>query len=210
MNLADVEKLIEKGRYSSPDQLLNAFHTAAGRSDLSSYFGCFHMAGRFLGTDPYENWTVAELYGFAKPHFERGEGWEYKCISGSRKFTYYPDGDINTSQMCTFDELLENDDFGLCRGTGALVRNPQNINQWLIASYHLSFPVFNDAAKQVTDIMKETRENVELRQSEAAAAELLAELELDGTIQSKAISNSSIDDPSAGGASKKKKKSKKK
>lgn len=174
----DKKQLIGRSHYAGAEQLLDAFHSAAGRSDLATYFGCFHPIGRFLGTDPYENWSCDELFEYAKPHFLAGNGWKYTVVMGSRKISYFPPGaDESSASFCTFDELLRNEAFGLCRGTGSLSQDEKG--RWLIAAYHLSFPIPNDLAGDITKHLREFNETDAEKRADAAAADLLAELALD-------------------------------
>lgn len=163
--------------YGSVDQLLDAFHAAASKADLAAYFGCFDKTGRFLGTDATENWSATEFYSFCKPHFARGNGWTYTPMAGSRKVTHYNHTD-GRPNFCTFDEILLNDGFGTCRGTGSLLYN-QASSCWLVAAYHLSFPVPNDIAHDITSTIKSADPTLKAKLADQAAADLLAELELE-------------------------------
>jgi len=52
------EEIIASSRHSAVDNLLDNFHIAAATANLKGYFGCFDVAGVFLGTDATEYWTV--------------------------------------------------------------------------------------------------------------------------------------------------------
>jgi hypothetical protein len=171
--------VIARGRHATVDQLLDTFHSSARKADLATYFGCFDQRGRFLGTDATENWSATEFYDFTKPHFATGKGWTY-IPTGQRQVTYYPGPSSDNAAFCTFDEQLHNDGFGSCRGSGTLIRD-ETLNCWLIASYHLTFPVPNDIAHKVTDLIKSADSTLQSKQADAAAAQLLAELELEGS-----------------------------
>ena len=179
MSMSELD-VIGTGKYDGIDALLDSFHQSAGKADLKTYFGCFDKQGRFLGTDPAENWSARDFYVFTKPHFAAGNGWTYHTVPKSRKVTYFPGPSAEGASFCTFDELLFNDSFGSCRGSGTLVYNTQ-ANSWLIAAYHLSFPVPNDLAEEVTDKLKSADTGYKQMQADIAAAELLAELELEET-----------------------------
>jgi hypothetical protein len=57
-----------------------------------------------------------------------------------------PDGGV-----AWFDEALENEKYGTCRGTGVLRRID---GQWRIAQYHLTVPVPNDLLERVVKMIK--------------------------------------------------------
>jgi len=172
-----VESVLGSSRHGSVDSLLEAFHSAASKADLTAYFGCFDKTGRFLGTDATENWSATEFYSFCKPHFARGNGWTYTPVAGSRKVTHYTQLD-GTPNFCTFDEILLNEGFGTCRGSGSLLHNPE-FSSWFVAAYHLSFPVPNDIAHDITNTIKAADPGLKAKLADQAAAELLAELELE-------------------------------
>ncbi|RHY03922.1 hypothetical protein DYB25_002757 [Aphanomyces astaci] len=139
---------IGKGVYTNVDALLDAFHQGAAEANLQQYFGCFHPDGRFLGTDATENWHVNAFFDWSLPHFKAGEGWIFRPIRGSRKVTYYPNE--STPSFCAFDELVESHQFvATSRGSGSLVFDSDK-RTWLVAQYHLSFPIPNDLAVHIT------------------------------------------------------------
>ena len=139
-----LSECIGSSRHSTVEALLDAFNAAAAGADLASYFGCFLSQDcRFLGTDASENWSAADFYEFAKPHFEKGSAWTYVPIAGSRKCA------APVSGMVVFDELLESLSFPCtCRGSGTAVLD-QTAGSWFIAQYHLTFGVPNDMAGAV-------------------------------------------------------------
>ena len=51
-----------------------------------------------------------------------------------------------------FDEMLWNEKYGTCRGTGVLVLTEQG---WRIAQYHLTFPIPNELSAEFTSRIKE-------------------------------------------------------
>lgn len=194
----DVKDLIGKGIYPDPVSCLDAFHEGAATADMSKYFGCFSsVKSRFLGTDASENWTAEEFFRYAYPHFKCGKGWTYVPRRDSRKIDIIYNEAVESQvslpsnpslegnvfgAFATFDELLDNSAFGTCRGSGSLIFSAQR-NTWLIVAYHLSFPVPNDVAKDICSKIiafeKGAQENEAIKASEKAAAELLAELDLD-------------------------------
>jgi len=131
---------------SAVDAVLTAFHEAASEADGATYFGLLGDGAIYLGTDAGERWTVDEFKAFAEPYFSEGRGWTYTATS--RNIIIGPSGDT-----AWFDELLWNESYGTCRGTGVLIEGPEG---WRIAQYHLTFPVPNELAK---DIVAQIREH---------------------------------------------------
>lgn len=121
---------------------LDSFHKAAANADADTYFALFSNDGVFIGTDASERWTVDAFKKFAQPYFSQGKGWTYV----PRDRTIVVHGDV-----AWFDELLDNASYGECRGSGVLVKEG---GQWKIAQYNLHFPVPNDLAKQITQMIK--------------------------------------------------------
>ncbi len=122
---------------------LDDFHDAASKADGTRYFDHFAPEAVFLGTDSTERWTLEEFRAFARPYFDQGKGWTY--VPKERHITLGP---ANTAW---FDELLENESYGTCRGSGVLVRVD---GAWKIAQYNLSIPIPNDLAKQVVTMIR--------------------------------------------------------
>ena len=125
---------------------LDAFHAAASKADFNAYFALFTAEGVFLGTDATERWTVEEFKAYAKPFFDKGQGWTYTAIAGKRFITIADDGGT-----AWFDELLTNEKYGTCRGSGVLRKFGAD---WRIAQYNLAFMIPNDAAKDVVALIK--------------------------------------------------------
>jgi ketosteroid isomerase-like protein len=120
--------------------LLDDFHGAAAEADFVRYFGHFHRDGVFLGTDASERWSVADFKAYAKPHFDAGTGWSYTPTQRNIDLTA-------DARFAWFDELLDNAKYGQARGTGALVRTDAG---WRIVQYHLTFPIPNELAPELT------------------------------------------------------------
>ncbi|MFT5757988.1 MAG: ketosteroid isomerase-like protein [Alteromonadaceae bacterium] len=112
---------------------LDQFHQAAANAELDTYFNLFTDNAVFLGTDGSERWTKSEFKAYVEPLFKKGIGWLY--TSNERNITQLNNGDI-----AFFDELLNNETYGYCRGTGLLVKTKQG---WKISQYNLSVPVPN-------------------------------------------------------------------
>jgi len=128
---------------------LDDFHDAASKADGARYFAHFAPDAVFLGTDATERWTLAEFRAFAEPYFSKGRGWTY--TPKERHVTIGPDG-----STAWFDEILWNEKYGTCRGSGVLLKID---GAWRIAQYNLSIPIPNDLAGDITErIRKATAE----------------------------------------------------
>jgi hypothetical protein len=124
--------------------VLDSFHQAASDADGDLYFSLFFDGGVFIGTDVTERWTVAEFKKFAEPYFSEGRGWTY--TPKERHIDLAPKGG-----MAWFDEVLWNEKYGTCRGTGVMLLTDDG---WRIAQYHLAFPIPNDLAADLTAQIK--------------------------------------------------------
>lgn len=122
------------------ENVLNAFHEAAAKADGKTYFSLFAPEGVFIGTDATERWTVDEFKKYAEPHFKKDKGWTY--VSKVRHIDFSPSNDV-----AWFDEILENKNYGTCRGSGVLRKVD---GAWRISQYHLTFPIPNELADKVT------------------------------------------------------------
>jgi ketosteroid isomerase-like protein len=125
-------------------ETLDQFHAAAPKADQAAYFGLMTEEVVFLGTDGTERWQGQAFRDFVESHFSRGNGWTYRLAD--RQIEISPRG--NTAW---FDELLDNDQLGRCRGSGVLVRSDAG---WKIAQYNLSMPVPNSMAVSLADDIK--------------------------------------------------------
>ena len=122
---------------ASPDELLDGLHRDAHEGNYATYFDRYTSDAVFLGTDKTERWTIQEFKAYAKPAFADGHGWTYEVVERN----WEGSGDTRW-----FDEILFNQKYGHCRGTGVVVL----INdEWKIAHYSLTFLVPNDIAADV-------------------------------------------------------------
>lgn len=135
VNLALAEPNNEDG---SVDAVLNQLHQNAAAADWDNYFTLFTDNASFLGTDKTEHWSIQSFEQYARAT----KGWTYELLS--RTVT-------ESDNVAVFDEILEHQKYGLCRGTGTLIHTEQG---WKILQYHLSFPVPNDMAIRVTEQIK--------------------------------------------------------
>lgn len=122
-----------------PGATLDSFHTAAAEADEPAYLAQLTTEIVFLGTDGTERWEGQAFRDFVSDNFSRGRGWTYR--SSQREIRLSPDG-----QVAWFDELLQHDQLGQCRGSGVLVRDD---GDWKIAQYNLSVPIPNEMVMSV-------------------------------------------------------------
>lgn len=126
------------------DAVLSDFHAAAADADGERYFSHFTSDAVFLGTDPGERWSIDEFKSYAEPHFDAGTGWTYTMRDRHIAF--------NTQQtVAWFDEVVMNEKYGACRGTGVLVKQE---GVWRIAQYNLTMPIPNDLALDVVALIR--------------------------------------------------------
>jgi|SRR3990167_1026284 len=128
------------------EAVVDQMHVAASHADADAYFGLFTPDARFIGTDATERWSLAQFKAYAAPYFSRGQGWTYR--PHDRVTTLAP-GDCRC--IVWFDELLDNDAYGLTRGSGVLRRTEDG---WKIEQYVLSMPIPNDKAKAVVALVQ--------------------------------------------------------
>jgi hypothetical protein len=121
------------------NDLLDGFHHAAATADGTDYFDRFAADGIFMGTDASERWTVAEFKAYAKPSFAQGRGWTYRKLERHIMLDA-------TGQVGWFDEILDNDSLGRCRGTGIVTRHK---NGWKLNHYSLTLLIPNSVADEV-------------------------------------------------------------
>jgi len=76
--------------------------------------------------------------------FNQGNGWLYQVKERNISL-------IKHSKVAFFDEILENQKYGFCRGSGVLIQTEQG---WKISQYNLSFLVPNGVAKTVVEQIK--------------------------------------------------------
>jgi len=126
--------------------VLTDFHDAAANADADRYFGHFAPNAVFFGTDPSERWSVGDLKEYALPYFEGDSAWIYTC--SKRNIHTVPERNV-----AWFDERLQNEKYGHCRGTGVVRKIG---DRWRITQYNLSIPIPNDLAAGVVDLIRQT------------------------------------------------------
>lgn len=123
------------------EEVLDDFHRAAADAHEERYFAHLAPGAVFLGTDATERWSREEFLQFAHPYFERGQGWTY--VPRQRHVAVAESGDV-----AWFDEILDNENYGTCRGTGVLQLRG---GRWRIEQYHLTIPLPNELARDVVE-----------------------------------------------------------
>lgn len=119
-------------------QLLDRLNELASQADFKNYFDLYAEESVFIGTDATEVWNKEQFMDYAKPHFARGRGWNFKSLQ--RNIYFSKDGTI-----AWFDEILDTQ-MKICRGSGVLEKQGK---QWKIRQYVLSSAIPNDVADQV-------------------------------------------------------------
>ena len=125
---------------ASINAVLDRFHSAAATGDWDNYFTLLTEDAVFLGTDAGERWPKAVFRDYAG----NSRGWVY--TPRERHVNLTPDGN-----SAWFDELLDSASYGTSRGSGVLVRTTLG---WKISQYHLTFPIPNALAREITDAIK--------------------------------------------------------
>lgn len=118
---------------------LDEFHAAAAAADEERYLSTLATDAVFFGTAPGERWAGAAWREFVHSYFSRGKGWTY--VSSVRSVQVSDD-----HRIAWFDETVENEHYGSCRGTG-VVR--QTSDGWKIEQYSLTLPVPDEIAPEL-------------------------------------------------------------
>ncbi len=126
----------------TPDAILDKWHHAAAEANFETYFKLMAKNAVYLGTDATERWTKKEFKAFAKPYFDKGQGWTFVPLKRNIMYS-------ENKKLVWFDELLNSPHMGLVRGSGVLERVGKN---WKIKHYVLSFAIPNEKAREVTQL----------------------------------------------------------
>jgi len=119
--------------------VLDDIHRLASEADFEGYFKLYTPDAVFMGTDAAERWSIAEFKQYAQPALDRSSGWTYVM---TERNIFLSDG----GNTAWFDERLENEGFGECRGTGVLVKVD---GVWKVSQYNLTVPIPNDLLRDV-------------------------------------------------------------
>ena len=125
---------------TTPDEVLDALHVRASLADYDGYFALYAQDAVFLGTDASERWPIDEFRRYTKARFDTGIGWTYEPVERHL---------MRSGDVIWFDEIVEGEKLGPCRGTGVLVRED---GAWKIAHYSLTLLVPNEVVEDVVAI----------------------------------------------------------
>lgn len=124
--------------------VLDDWHDAAARADEARYFAHFSADAVFLGTDATERWKLAEFRVFAHPFFAKGKAWTFRAVRRNVDFD-------EAGRVAWFDEALETQNLGPCRGSGVMLRDAAGV--WRIAQYNLTITVPNERFDEVKKLL---------------------------------------------------------
>ena len=125
-----------------PNVALDRMHAAAARADFQAWERTLASDLVWVGNETSERWNREAFLAFARPVFERGEGWTY--TPRERHVAWAPDP---CRCVAWFDEVLDSRTYGTARGEGLLVREG---GDWRVLRYALSYPIPNDLADGMT------------------------------------------------------------
>lgn len=121
--------------------VLDNLNEYAAKADFKNYFALFADESTYIGTDATEVWDKKQFMDYAKPHFDKGQGWSFKSLK--RNIYFSKDGNY-----AWFDEVLDTQ-MKICRGSGVL----QKIGgKWKIKQYVLSATIPNEVIDEVTKV----------------------------------------------------------
>ncbi|GAA6150812.1 nuclear transport factor 2 family protein [Pseudoteredinibacter isoporae] len=124
---------------------LDRFHQYAAEANGQAYFELMSDDMVYLGTDASERWSKSDFKAYALPYFNKGRGWLY--TAQERHIILSADG-----TLAWFDELLNNEKYGVVRGSGVLSLTKDG---WRLRQYNLAFPIPNALAGEFTARMKQ-------------------------------------------------------
>lgn len=119
-------------------KVLDDLNTFAANADFKNYFDLFAQESQYIGTDATEVWDKKQFMDYAKPHFDKGQGWSFKSLK--RNIYFSKDGNY-----AWFDEVLDTQ-MKICRGSGVLEKIG---GKWKIRQYVLSATVPNEVMSEV-------------------------------------------------------------
>ena len=151
MHVSEVEGEESLPRAAEIHAVVDDWHRAAAEADLDAYLGAIAEDGVFLGSDDWERWPRDKFLAYAKPHFDQGKGWTF--LPRDRVVAFSADG-----RTAWFDEKLDSEHMGLCRGTGVLERRD---GRWKIVHYSLTITIPND-------LVGEVKQRIDAYKSESA------------------------------------------
>jgi len=136
----NIENVTEIEIIKNANAFMDSWHQAASDANFENYFGKMDTQSVFIGTDASENWTKQQFEAYSKPHFDKGDAWDFKTLERN----IY----INESKtLIWFDELLDTW-MGVCRGSGVIDFDNA---EFKIEHYVLSLTIPNDDIQAVID-----------------------------------------------------------
>jgi arginine deiminase len=120
--------------------IIDSWHKAAEKADFDTYFELMSEDAVFVGSDASEVWDIKEFKVFSKPYFDAGKAWTFIPVNRN----IYTGKNKN---IAWFDEVLNSEHMGICRGSGVLVRNQDE--DWKIKHYVLSLAIPNSLVDQL-------------------------------------------------------------
>lgn len=121
--------------------VLDNLNEYAAKADFKNYFALFADESTYIGTDATEVWDKKQFMDYAKPHFDKGQGWSFKSLK--RNIYFSKDGNY-----AWFDEVLDTQ-MKICRGSGVLEKIG---GKWKIKQYVLSATIPNEVIDEVTKV----------------------------------------------------------
>ena len=121
--------------------VVNQWHHAAAKADLSEYTKPMSDKFVFLGTAPGERWRKEAFISFSKPYFDKGKAWDFK--PSNRTWEFNAD-----STIAWFDEELDTWMKG-CRGAGIMIKENAD---WKIVYYNLTVLIENEKIKPFIEL----------------------------------------------------------
>ncbi len=120
-------------QFTAQNDIIDAWHKAASGAKFEAFFDVMSTDFVYLGTAPGERWNKTEFAAFCKPHFDKGQAWDFKPTnriwseSGSRKIVWFTE-DLDTWMKG-------------CRGSGVMIKHK---GKWKLAYYNLSVLIENE------------------------------------------------------------------
>lgn len=121
--------------------MIDRFHRMASEANFEEYFKLLATDSEFIGTDALEIWNKKEFMAYAKPYFDKDQGWSYYPLKRTIHFN-------DEGKYGWFSEVLDST-YGLCRGSGVVELID---GQWKLRQYVLSLTVPNSVARKVVEI----------------------------------------------------------
>ncbi|MBZ9778493.1 nuclear transport factor 2 family protein [Psychroflexus sp. CAK8W] len=121
---------------------IDSWHKAAEKADFETYFDLMSENAVFVGSDASEVWDIKEFKVFSEPYFDAGKAWTFIPVNRN----IYTGKNEN---IAWFDEVLNSEHMGVCRGSGVLVKTENE--KWKIQHYVLSLAVPNSLVDQLVE-----------------------------------------------------------